>query len=49
VRYTPAELGAVGPPPEDAADHGLLGKSLLERAGLKKEEPPETRDEPLSG
>ncbi|MFH1267995.1 MAG: FHA domain-containing protein [Planctomycetota bacterium] len=49
VKYTPAELGAVGPPPEDAPDHDLLGKSLLERAGLEKEEPPETRDEPLSG
>ncbi|MFH1922865.1 MAG: FHA domain-containing protein [Planctomycetota bacterium] len=49
VKYTPAELGAVGPPPEDTPDQDLLGKSLLERAGLEKEELPETRDEPLSG
>ncbi len=33
LRYTPAELGAVGPPPDDEAA-SILGKSLLERAGL---------------
>jgi adenylate cyclase len=49
VKYTPAELGAVGPPPEDVPEDELFGKSLLERAGLQKEEPPETEDGPLSG
>jgi adenylate cyclase len=34
VRYSPMEIGAVGPPPEDGADYDLFGKSLLESAGL---------------
>lgn len=51
VKYSPMELGAVGPPPPDAIDEDLLGKSLLERAGLdnrpvaKAKEKP-GRDEP---
>jgi len=35
VLYVPAELGAVGPPPSET-DSDILGKSLLERAGLAK-------------
>jgi len=38
IQYSPDELGAVGPPPDDedlAAD--ILGKSLLERAGIREE------------
>ncbi|MBN2477237.1 MAG: FHA domain-containing protein [Pirellulales bacterium] len=34
VKYSPIELGAVGPPPPDVMDEDLFGKSLLERAGL---------------
>ncbi len=34
VKYSPMELGAVGPPPPEAIDQEILGKSLLERAGL---------------
>ena len=35
VKYSPAELGAVGPPPAKVPTHDLFGKSLLERAGLE--------------
>ena len=34
VKYSPAELGAVGPPPQDTVESDVFGKSLLERAGL---------------
>ena len=36
--YSPAELGAVGPPPPEQNDdvETILGKSLLERAGLDR-------------
>jgi adenylate cyclase len=34
VRYSPADLGAVGPPPTDVAKAEIFSKSLLERAGL---------------
>ena len=36
VKYSPVELGAVGPPPEDVPEDEILGKSLLERADLEK-------------
>lgn len=36
IKYSPAELGAVGPPPPDAIETDLFDKSLLERAGLEK-------------
>ena len=34
LKYSPVDLGAVGPPPPDVSDSDLFGKSLLERAGL---------------
>jgi adenylate cyclase len=35
--YSPAELGAVGPPPpDDASGDSIWGSSLLERAGLDR-------------
>jgi pSer/pThr/pTyr-binding forkhead associated (FHA) protein len=34
VKYSPVELGAVGPPPEQSPGYELFSKSLLERAGL---------------
>jgi pSer/pThr/pTyr-binding forkhead associated (FHA) protein len=37
VQYSPAELGAVGPPPTDGDQNEIFQKSLLERAGLLKE------------
>lgn len=37
VQYSPAELGAVGPPPSDGGMDEIFGKSLLERAGLQKD------------
>ncbi|QDU57402.1 FHA domain-containing protein [Aeoliella mucimassa] len=34
VQYSPADLGAVGPPPVDNLSQEILGESLLSRAGL---------------
>lgn len=36
VKYSPAELGAVGPPPSDDRPEDFMGQSLLERAGLSR-------------
>jgi len=36
ILYSPAELGAVGPPPPDTTEFDIFGKSLMERAGLQK-------------
>lgn len=36
IQYSPAELGAVGPPPSEGGTSEVFGKSLLERAGLTK-------------
>ena len=38
VKYSPAELGAVGPPPDEEIGSSVLGKSLLERAGLERKQ-----------
>ena len=36
LHYSPVDLGAVGPPPDDETTDAIFGKSLLERAGLSK-------------
>ena len=36
VQYSPAELGAIGPPPPENVPGDIMKKSLLERAGLAK-------------
>jgi len=36
VKYSPVELGATGPPPLEDEAQQVLGKSLLERAGLDR-------------
>ncbi|MEQ8848497.1 FHA domain-containing protein [Botrimarina sp.] len=36
VEYSPADLGAVGPPPAENRQREILGTSLLARAGLQK-------------
>ncbi|HMP78936.1 MAG TPA: FHA domain-containing protein [Pirellulaceae bacterium] len=36
VRYEPAELGAVGTPPQDDMIENMFGQSLLDRAGLTR-------------
>jgi adenylate cyclase len=37
IQYVPADLGASGPPPSEEEDiTAVLGKSLLERAGLQR-------------
>jgi len=46
VRYSPIDLGAVGPPPPDAVDTDIFKKSLLERAGL--EQSPKMKTRPMS-
>jgi hypothetical protein len=44
ITYNPAELGASGAPPSDEADYAnIMGRSLLEAAGLQKRKLPETR------
>jgi predicted component of type VI protein secretion system len=37
IHYSPADLGAVGPPPTDGDRAEIFQKSLLERAGLTKD------------
>src|SRR5262245_10074633 len=39
LMYSPAELGAIGPPPPEASEQEvdeIMGRSLLERAGLDR-------------
>jgi pSer/pThr/pTyr-binding forkhead associated (FHA) protein len=36
LKYSPVELGAVGPPPPDVPEQDVFSKSLLERAGLER-------------
>ncbi len=36
IQYSPAALGALGPPPPENPVGDILGKSLLERAGLDR-------------
>ncbi|HTN74286.1 MAG TPA: FHA domain-containing protein [Pirellulaceae bacterium] len=52
IQYSPADLGAVGPPPPDeAVDHqSIFGMSLLERAGIIRRKTPEksTRYDPTN-
>jgi adenylate cyclase len=45
VQYSPADLGAVGPPPPDEAvdRQSIFGKSLLERAGIIRRKNEETK------
>lgn len=38
--YSPAELGAVGPPPPEDENEAIMGASLLERAGLENKNKP---------
>ncbi|MFN0020834.1 MAG: FHA domain-containing protein [Pirellulaceae bacterium] len=42
VRYVPAELGAVGPPPDEEDFEQVMGRSLLESAGLSRRPTPST-------
>jgi adenylate cyclase len=50
IKYSPVELGAVGPPPADASESDVFDRSLLERAGLESRRAmtakPEPEDEP---
>jgi len=46
VKYSPADLGAVGPPPAEVPDGDVFGKSLLERAGLERGHVPKVKGEP---
>lgn len=39
VKYSPIELGAIGPPPSDFMPEDVMQKSLLERAGLDRNAP----------
>ena len=46
LKYSPAELGAVGPPPPERADENVFGQSLLKRAGLDKRQLRQVRPTP---
>jgi hypothetical protein len=51
IKYSPVDLGAVGPPPPEVIEAEVFGKSLLERAGLERKRPvkqkaPPDPDEP---
>ncbi|MCG8448289.1 MAG: FHA domain-containing protein [Pirellulales bacterium] len=39
LQYSPADLGAIGPPPADDLPAEIMTESLLSRAGLKSSEP----------
>jgi adenylate cyclase len=46
IKYSPTELGAVGPPPpEREPNEGIFQQSLLERAGLAKRPIPGVDDD----
>ncbi|HQU43953.1 MAG: adenylate cyclase [Planctomycetia bacterium 21-64-5] len=47
IHYSPADLGAVGPPPTDGDRSEIFQKSLLERAGLLTKDPGEKQKTPL--
>jgi predicted component of type VI protein secretion system len=47
LKYSPAELGAVGPPPPESAEQQqIFGSSLLERAGLDRKRASRAKVEP---
>jgi len=46
INYSPAELGAVGPPPPENLPNDIMSKSLLERAGLARPGKPLTSGRP---
>jgi hypothetical protein len=43
LRYSPIDLGAVGPPPTQVPNAEIFKKSLLERAGLEHQQFPKDR------
>jgi adenylate cyclase len=43
MKYSPIDLGAVGPPPPDVPEADIFGSSLLERAGLEHKSFAKTR------
>lgn len=51
LMYSPADLGAVGPPPADDLPAEIMNESLLSRAGLQlhKSAPPPRRDRSSGG
>ena len=50
VKYSPVEIGAVGPPPpQDVAEYDVLEKPLLERAGLERRHVGPLKVEPEEG
>ena len=46
MKYSPVDLGAVGPPPPDVTDGDIFKKSLLERAGLESRKIRQVKPEP---
>lgn len=48
ISYSPMDLGAVGPPPPEDPPENIMGKSLLERAGLTRRPEPTKRYDPTN-
>jgi predicted component of type VI protein secretion system len=46
VDYSPMDLGAVGPPPPSPDEQNIFSRSLLERAGLQKQQVERMRPNP---
>jgi hypothetical protein len=46
LKYAPAQLGAVGPPPPDEEEVAIFGSSLLERAGLDRKRASQSKVKP---
>ena len=51
IDYSPIQLGAVGPPPSDNIPTDVMKQSLLERAGLQRQEnsPAVAKPKPTGG
>ena len=49
LRYSPIDLGAVGPPPAEVKESDIFSKSLLARAGLEQRhfKPTKTPSDPI--
>lgn len=48
VKYSPTDLGAMGPPPSDDIPENFMNQSLLERAGLdRRKKEAQRRYDPL--
>ncbi len=45
IDYSPIDLGAIGPPPSDNIPTDVMKQSLLERAGLRRDDSPDVESD----